>query len=143
MWQIGKRFYRQREGIPQGSVLSVILCSYFYAHLEATQLSFTKDPNSLLMRYIDDFLFMTLSRSDAEKFLTVMHKGLPQYGAYVNPDKSLANFDVRIEGKMVNRVFHSDGGFPFCGTRICEKTLDVKVDRKKNEFNDIADTLTV
>ena len=28
--QMGNRFYRQKEGIPQGSIVSSLLCSYFY-----------------------------------------------------------------------------------------------------------------
>lgn len=73
-----------------------------------------------------------------------MHKGFPEYGAFVNPDKSLVNFDVRrADGTVVKRVFQSDGGFPYCGTLICEKTLDVKRDKRKPDANVIQDTLTV
>jgi telomerase reverse transcriptase len=34
--QIGSEFYKQRVGIPQGSVLSTILCNFFYGDLEVS-----------------------------------------------------------------------------------------------------------
>jgi hypothetical protein len=45
--QIGQNYYRQVVGIPQGSVLSSLLCSIFYADLEGTCLDFTQDPMSV------------------------------------------------------------------------------------------------
>ena len=67
--KIGKEFYRQRVGIPQGSSLSTLLCSFFYADLEAQDpfLSSLRTGNangrkSLLMRYTDDFLLVTTSK---------------------------------------------------------------------------------
>ena len=35
--KIGKKYYRQKTGIPQGSVLSSTLCNYFYADLERSE----------------------------------------------------------------------------------------------------------
>lgn len=35
--KIGKKYYRQRQGIPQGSVLSSTLCNYFYSDLERSR----------------------------------------------------------------------------------------------------------
>ncbi|KAL0475706.1 Telomerase ribonucleoprotein complex RNA binding domain-containing protein, partial [Neurospora intermedia] len=35
--KIGKKYYRQKTGIPQGSVLSSTLCNYFYADLQRSQ----------------------------------------------------------------------------------------------------------
>ena len=79
-------------GIPQGSVLSSLLCSIFYADLERTRLNFTQDPMSvcasflslnsrviyrqLLLRLIDDYLFITTDQAKARKFLDLMIKGL-------------------------------------------------------------------
>ncbi|BBN17278.1 telomerase reverse transcriptase [Marchantia polymorpha subsp. ruderalis] len=36
--QMGKQFYKQTVGIPQGSILSSILCSLFYGHFELQRL---------------------------------------------------------------------------------------------------------
>lgn len=45
--QIGDDYYRQKVGIPQGSVLSTLLCSFFYGDLEKAQLKFTEDSQSV------------------------------------------------------------------------------------------------
>ena len=45
--KIGPRLFRQKDGIPQGSVLSSLLCSLFYGDMEANKLTFTKDDESV------------------------------------------------------------------------------------------------
>ena len=45
--QIGNDYYRQVVGIPQGSILSTLLCSFFYGDLERSQLKFTEDPHTV------------------------------------------------------------------------------------------------
>jgi telomerase reverse transcriptase len=77
MVKIGKKFYRQKNGIPQGSVLSSLLCNYFYADLESKHLSFLHSEESLLLRLVDDTLLITTNKAHAEKFLEIMHRGLP------------------------------------------------------------------
>lgn len=37
--KIGNEFYQQVIGIPQGSVISSLLCSFFYGNLEKTHFS--------------------------------------------------------------------------------------------------------
>ena len=54
--KIGEDYYRQVVGIPQGSVLSAILCSFFYGDLERKKMKFTEDPNCVRAY----FLFMHL-----------------------------------------------------------------------------------
>ena len=132
MVKIGKKFYRQKEGIPQGSVLSSLLCNYFYADLEATHLDFLDPKESLLLRLIDDFLLITTNRRHAKRFLEVMHEGLPEYGVTVNPDKTLVNFEVAVKGRKVSRLL-GNGGFPYCGSFVDTKTLDVMRDRERRK----------
>ena len=72
---MGKSFYRQKVGIPQGSVVSSILCNMFYADLEKKKLLFLADPDGLLLRLIDDFLFITMNKDHAIQFLQQMHDG--------------------------------------------------------------------
>ena len=72
---MGKKFYRQKVGIPQGSVVSTVLCNMFYAHLEKKKLPFLQDVDGLLLRLIDDFLFITMNRDHAQQFLQTMHDG--------------------------------------------------------------------
>ncbi len=138
--RIGKKFYRQREGIPQGSVLSSTLCSYFYADLELRVLPFLGGPESddgdcLLLRLIDDFLLITTDRDKAARFVETMHRGVPAYGVAVNPRKTLVNFDLAIDGRPVPR--HAPGqDFPYCGTRINCKTLDIARARQHQGVGD-------
>ena len=74
---MGKQFYRQKVGIPQGSVVSTILCNIFYADLEKKKLPFLTDSEGLLLRLIDDFLFISMNQDHAKTFLQYMHNGIP------------------------------------------------------------------
>lgn len=132
MVKIGRKFYRQKEGIPQGSVLSSLLCNFFYADLEAKHLGFLKPDESLLLRLIDDFLLITTNRSHAKMFLQIMHDGVPKYGVTVNPDKTLVNFEATINGKKVERLVGSTK-FPYCGSFVDTKTLDITKDRERRK----------
>lgn len=128
--EIGGKFFRQKNGIPQGSVLSSILCNFFYGDLEKNKLSFTLDEDGLLLRLIDDFLFITLNRGNAEHFLEIMHQGNPEYGAFVSIDKTMVNFDMSFDGRKVNCLVGTSE-FPYCGNVINTKTLDVRKDRER------------
>ena len=127
--KIGKKYYRQKSGIPQGSVLSSTLCSYFYADLEQTQLSFLQAPDSLLLRLIDDFLLVTTDRTKATRFVSTMHAGIPSYGVVVNPNKTLVNFDMSTGGKPLAKV-EAGRPFPYCGTLINTTTLAMTKNRE-------------
>lgn len=149
--KIGKKFYRQGRGIPQGSVLSSTLCNYFYADLEAHVLTPFLDPkiagkdrkegvhgegrgesdgDYLLLRLIDDFLLITTDVSKATRFVETMHRGVPEYGVAVNPHKTLVNFELRVNGQPVPRISPGEG-FPYCGTKIDCETLDITRARDK------------
>ncbi|KIX00186.1 uncharacterized protein Z518_10324 [Rhinocladiella mackenziei CBS 650.93] len=141
MVKIGKKHLKQTDGIPQGSVLSSILCSYFYGSFERNELAFLDPRSSLLLRLIDDFLLVTLDDGVARRFLEVMANGDKRYGISVNPEKSLVNFDVSIKGQKVPRL-HGSTFFPYCGMGIEMKTLELRKDRgRKDAF--VSNTLTV
>ncbi|KTW32040.1 telomerase reverse transcriptase [Pneumocystis jirovecii RU7] len=144
--KIGKKFYKQLKGIPQGSILSTILCAYFYGNLEKKYLKFIQQPNTILLRLVDDFLLITLDKTIAKKFLECMHKGYPEYNCYVNPDKSLVNFEANVDGFKVNRLL-GRREFPYCGNLINMVTLDACYHCcfyiTNNLFLDIDHTLTV
>lgn len=126
--KIGKKFYRQATGIPQGSVLSSILCNFFYAELEREVLGFALTSDSLLMRLLDDFCLITTKREHAEGFVQVMHRGNPEYGVSVKAAKSLANFDVVADNGCPIPKCVSDVKFPYCGVLIDTCTLEVSRD---------------
>ncbi|GJC83839.1 telomerase reverse transcriptase [Colletotrichum liriopes] len=140
--KVGKKFYRQKKGIPQGSVLSSALCNYFYADLEAQHLAFLAAEDCLLLRLIDDFLLITTDHSKAREFVEVMHGGLPEYGVTVNPNKTLINFDMEVKGIRVPRL--SNGSyFPYCGLGIHCNTLDIVKDRDHVKDTVVSNALTV
>ncbi|SPO40058.1 uncharacterized protein PSFLO_05540 [Pseudozyma flocculosa] len=143
--KISGDFYRQKVGIPQGSSLSTMLCSFFYAHLERTKLGFVRERGSLLMRYTDDFLFVTTSKRKAKTFYSVMHDGHEEYGCFIAKEKTLVNFDLRQKdegGKpLVERC--TGRGFPWCGVLLDTSTLAVEPDLERYRNIDMRDTLTV
>ncbi|CAK7223034.1 Telomerase reverse transcriptase [Sporothrix bragantina] len=145
--KVGDKYYRQKEGIPQGSVLSSTLCSYFYADLEEKELGFLKAPagaedeDCILFRLIDDFLVISTNRAKAAHFIEVMQRGHPTYGVAVNPSKSLVNFALEIDGKPVPRLAAGQS-FPYCGTTINCMNLNLTRDRD-TKAQTVFNTITV
>ncbi|RDA84438.1 hypothetical protein CP532_2149 [Ophiocordyceps camponoti-leonardi (nom. inval.)] len=140
--RIGNKVFRQSRGIPQGSILSSFLCSYFYADLEMRHLAFLRGPDCLLMRLIDDFLLITLDRDKAVDFLRTMHRGLPDYGVTVSREKTLVNFDIAVDGVAVPRL-PPGSGFPYCGLLVDEQSLDISKDTKRSDTVAISKSLTI
>ena len=140
--KLGNRLYRQKEGIPQGSIVSSLLCSCFYAELERSALGFVNDQDSLILRLIDDFLVITTDRNVAEKFMHTMHAGLPEFGVQVKADKSRANFDMKIDGSSVVRL-PAVTDFPYCGNAINTVTLDLSKDAERRKAVNVQDSVTV
>ncbi|CAM6098970.1 unnamed protein product [Calypogeia fissa] len=53
--QIGSHFYQQKVGIPQGSVLSSLLCSLFYGHFDVhSLLPVVQSPSTEVSTYLQD-----------------------------------------------------------------------------------------
>ena len=141
--KIGKKFFRQKTGIPQGSVLSSLLCNFFYGELEQKHLAFLNDGQSLLLRLIDDFVVITAHKEKAQRFLRVMSAGIAEYGVEVNLAKSLANFPVELHGCKVPQVPSHSATFPYCGVLIDMTTLEITKDRDRRKATVLADTLSV
>ncbi|KAG5950238.1 hypothetical protein E4U53_005346 [Claviceps sorghi] len=139
--KFGKKYYRQKRGIPQGSILSSFLCNYFYADLERKHLGFLSGPDCLLMRLTDDFLLITPDKEKAVKFVETMHCGFPDYGVRVSPHKTVLNFPMSLHGETFQMA--TSGAFPYCGTCINDATLEITKDRKAAQSTAIANALTV
>lgn len=127
--KVDKRFYRQKAGIPQGSIVSSLLCNYFYAELEREVLDFINDGKSVLLRLIDDFLVISTDRGVAERFVQTMHAGVPEFGVQIRAEKSRTNFHVRVAGKKIDEFAGAE--FPYCGNAINTTTLDLSKDRER------------
>jgi telomerase reverse transcriptase len=138
---IERKFFKQKQGIPQGSVLSSLLCNFFYGAFENSQLNFLQSGESLLLRLIDDFLLITTNQEHARRFTRVMVEGNPSYGIAVNPQKSLANFEVSVNGTKLPRL-HGGNMFPYCGVAIDVKTLEISKFRETKDAT-VSNGLTV
>ncbi|KAF7974772.1 hypothetical protein HWV62_11243 [Athelia sp. TMB] len=139
--KIGQDYYRQMVGIPQGSVLSTLLCSFFYGDLETRQFKFNEDPESMLLRHIDDYLLVTTSLPKARSFLHSMNQGHPEYGCIIAQDKTLTNFDNGPQ--IMNVTDPNQRTFPWCGYSIDMRNLSVSVDYTRYQGNCLQDSLTV
>ena len=128
--KIGKKFYRQEAGIPQGSVLSNLLCNFVYARLEKQYLNFLRRDESILLRLVDDFLLISTNEGHAQKFLQIMHAGIEDFGVQVNPTKSIVNFEAFFDSTQIPIVKEE---FPYCGNLINTKTLEITKDRQRRK----------
>lgn len=122
--RVGKKYYRQREGIPQGSVLSSMLCNWFYARMEGEVLGFLGE-EGLMMRLIDDFLLVTTDVEKARRFVGVMRGGVEAYGVRVGEGKTVVNFDMGEGRREGARRVGEGERFPYCGLEIDCRTLEV------------------
>nr|Q1PS67.2 RecName: Full=Telomerase reverse transcriptase; AltName: Full=Telomerase catalytic subunit [Oryzias latipes] len=124
--QHGKKTYRQCRGIPQGSVVSSLLCCLCYGHMENVLFRDIKN-KGWLMRLVDDFLLITPDRNQAQSFLSILLAGVPQYGVVANPQKVVVNFQGSEGGGAFPdiRVLPPHCLFPWCGLLLDTRSLDV------------------
>ncbi|XP_056154455.1 telomerase reverse transcriptase [Lampris incognitus] len=128
--QFGKRKFRQCRGIPQGSVVSSLLCCLCYGHMENILFKDITEKGGCLMRLVDDFLLITPDLHQAQTFLKTLLVGVPDYGLIVNPQKVVVNFLVSggTERYPGIKVLPTRSLFPWCGLLLDTNTLDVYKD---------------
>lgn len=97
----------------------------------------------LLLRLVDDFLFISTERAVAERFLNQMHAGHPEYGCFISTDKTLVNFDFSLDKIGAVKKVPKEQGFPWCGLLLNQKTLDVQYEYARFQNTHIANSLTV
>ncbi|KAK5834845.1 hypothetical protein PVK06_010524 [Gossypium arboreum] len=176
--QLDKKFYLQKLGIPQGSILSTLLCSLYYGHMEkhvifpylekplehsAETLSSSPfdsmdarnssedpvifPPTYLLLRFVDDFLFISTSKEQASSILSMFRQGFPDYNCYMNQEKFCLNFDIEHQsGILSNRAFTGDDStlfVPWSGLLINSSTLEILGDYTRYLGKHLSCTLTV
>ncbi|XVF82511.1 hypothetical protein PTKIN_Ptkin16aG0055000 [Pterospermum kingtungense] len=178
--QFDKKFYLQRMGIPQGSVLSTLLCSLYYGYMEKhvifPYLEKTCEPASkdlstrcflsdfssaqsssegaiifpsayLLLRFIDDFLFISTSKEQASGFLSMLRQGFPDYNCYMNESKFCLNFDFEHHsGILSSRIYVVDDGTSFIrwsGMLINSESLEIQGDYTRYLDNHLSSSLTI
>lgn len=153
--QFGRHLWLQSVGISQGSILSPLLCSFYYAHLEKsvifplleeTKESFplrahcafhdqyvTSSPEYLMLRLIDDILFISTSKMQAVSLCCRLKRGISDYNCHMNRKKFYMNFDIYepFNGLKGKRVYIGDDGMPFIpwsGLLINCQTLEIQAD---------------
>ncbi|XP_058148628.1 telomerase reverse transcriptase [Dasypus novemcinctus] len=126
--RLGDRFYVQTQGIPQGSLLSTLLCSLCYGHMEnALFPGIQRD--GVLLRLVDDFLLVTPHLAQARAFLRTLARGVPEYGCEINLRKTAVNFPVDdARGCASFRQLPAHCLFPWCGLLLDTRTLEVYCD---------------
>ncbi|GAX27116.1 telomerase reverse transcriptase [Fistulifera solaris] len=127
--RFGPQYLRQTIGIPQGSVLSNMLCNLYYGSIEKELLHsegvMTKS-RALLARMVDDFIFVTHDSTERMKFLKKMKEGHPTLGVQINKEKthvlpSCKDYKSTTEGTK----------FPWCGMLFDVNSGEVVIDYQR------------
>ncbi|XP_053843823.1 telomerase reverse transcriptase isoform X4 [Vidua macroura] len=140
--EIRNRYYLQCCGIPQGSILSTLLCSLFYGDMENKWLSGIEQ-DGVLIRLIDDFLLFTPHLMKARTFLRTLTAGIPEYGLLINPNKTVVNFPVDdIPGSSKFKQLPDCRLIPWCGLLLDIKTLEVYCDYSSYTCTSIRSSLS-
>ncbi|GCC38545.1 hypothetical protein chiPu_0017060 [Chiloscyllium punctatum] len=141
--RIGDKYYTQCCGIPQGSLLSTLLCSLCYGDMDKKLLSGIQE-DGLMLRLVDDFLLVTPHLECAKNFLRILAAGIPEYGCFISPHKTLVNFalDEDLPGcsKIMSLPEHSL--FPWCGLLFDTQTLEVYCDYSSYANTSIRSSMT-
>ena len=133
-----EQFLVQSKGIPQGSILSSLLCNAYYGSvvekrlgLDQIQLHRSDDLN-LLSRMMDDYLLISDSLQRIQQFVYTMDKGAPELGATINRDKTQVSCNLSFQrdgGEPVSlKARDTKTHFPWCGMLFDTRTGEVRID---------------
>ncbi|XP_068932525.1 telomerase reverse transcriptase isoform X2 [Petaurus breviceps papuanus] len=115
--KIKNKYYLQCQGIPQGSVLSTLLCSLCYGNMENTLLPGIQQDGTLA-------------------------KGIPEYGCLINPKKTVVNFPVEEDILSDFTQLPAHCLFPWCGLLFDTRTLNVFCDYSNYSHTSIRTSLS-
>lgn len=144
------RYLLQKDGIPQGSILSSMLCNIYFGDIEKLLLGSVfglsrvirgstpdcdvllltnKSSISLLIRIVDDFLMVSSNKMISTSFLQKLQRGIPRIGVKINREKSRVNYAAALPTDSGNAQTRTRNlNFSWCGllinTRTCEVSLD-------------------
>lgn len=112
-----KRTFLVTKGIAQGGAMSIDLCDLYYCALYYMYWRPILGPDDLMVRCVDDFLFISSDKTSATKFLDISSKGVPEFNCYINQSKTLHNVTTKPTAIRV----------PFCGITVCSLTRQILV----------------
>lgn len=119
------RFYEQTRGIPQGSILSSIVCSLYFAYIDMQFLNGIVG-DGIVMRYIDDFIVMTPNLSEMYAYLKAI-KGLRHFGMTLNSEKIESTFVLEEPFNCRNTIQRQAANYvTWCGMRVFSTGIGVK-----------------
>ena len=109
---------------------------------------------SLLLRLVDDFLYITTDIGAARRFVTILHGKIPDYGCTVHQAKTQTSFDIKIghdvgdqhaQSRIPKNYKNGSGFIPWCGLLIKTRTLEVQADYSRYVGEDfrLRDSFTV
>ncbi|XP_072268099.1 telomerase reverse transcriptase isoform X12 [Pyxicephalus adspersus] len=140
--KIQKQYFVQCCGIPQGFMLSALLCSLCYGDLE-NKVFYEVQKNGILMRLSDDFLLVTTNLEQAKSFLRILAEGIPEYGCSISQHKTMVNFSTDdIPGCIGVQRLPAHTLFPWCGLQLDTQTLEVYCDYSRYSCTSIRSSLT-
>ncbi len=145
----GNAFFLQRDGIPQGSVLSTILCNYYYGDIEQELLEgvFARHDRYLLVRIVDDFLLVTPDKRVSQRFFSKLSKGNSRFGVKINPHKTRTNYDMQVpnisnpttRGGTVNTS--GQRFFSWCGLLVNTRSCEIRIDYSRFAGTNVFDSM--
>jgi len=156
--RFGPQLLVQDTGIPQGSVLSTMLCNFYYGDIEKQFLEgvfITSGDNfhkHFIVRMVDDFLLVTTDHKTCERFMIQTSKGVPNFGVQINATKSRVSHNTKIENSDGIESYRwksccvKEGGkqyFPWCGMLFDVDTCAVRVDYSRFAGTMASDSLTI
>lgn len=139
-----KRF-TQVTGIPQGSVLSPLLCNLYYGNAERQIFGSDEQvrllgllDKSLILRWMDDYIMISTDQQCVKHFLQRAHQCLTPFGGGINPSKTRVNFDcsVELDGKKCELQQIPEDDIAWCGLLLDTRNLEIKINfwKKLLEF---------
>ncbi|KAH3744262.1 Telomerase reverse transcriptase [Pelomyxa schiedti] len=147
--QHGSELYHQATGIPQGSILSTLLCSISYGHLENEKFRSLLDIGpGLILRMIDDTFVISSSKELIQEFLRRISPGFADHGYFVNQNKCTTNLPNAsfADGTPVPQVTPSLEGkkfMPWCGYIFDTQTLEVRLDYERFASSNFVNTMSI
>nr|AAX19886.1 telomerase reverse transcriptase catalytic subunit [Doryanthes excelsa]AAX19887.1 telomerase reverse transcriptase catalytic subunit [Doryanthes excelsa] len=103
-------------------------------------------PMNLLLRLIDDFLFISTSKQQAISFYIRMTRGFEKYKCFMNNEKFGLNFDAGQNSHLLNLLYTGKDGvqfLPWSGLLLNCYTLEIQADYTRYLDIDISSTITV